>query len=1160
MSTPLVVVRFGDVIGAVDSVSVRLVDGQTVRDEVSVDFVEGGNSGRYSFVPEDEIWVEAVMTPEDQAATVVHEFIEREHMLSDGLSYDDAHDVANTVEHEFRADCNPALRSADVLDAARAYLQGRRRVVEAAAHSGVMLAVYPPADVAQQLAVPGGEPADGLHVTLAYYKPVPSGFFEQALLAVKPVARRWGILLGRISGQGRFPASETSDGKDVVWVPVDAPRLEDLRAQCVAAVERATGQTPRADHGFTPHMTLAYVGPGAPAPTPTVAMATHFEEVPFRAVWVVQDPRREAVALTGAEGLRVQARAQIEELTMPRTAMTYEEPWDPSRPYDERTGLPVFDWTDEALAPALAPAPAPTPESAHLVDPELDPRLVGVLPSASTPWARDPDVAARATGWEYFEDPEAAAESAPAPFARRTPATFSSEPEEALREYLELTTSYKKRRKELTARTSEARTALREFKSTLPPARERTPEQRVRLAELEQQVVVARAAQQEYNESIDRARARLLGPEMLERLEHVEGLRSQKEYTEDPPEGWYKSPISEPEPETRYANVRALGIEPNFGAGQSYKSAETGIQNIISVYDHASDAHKEYGARWYSTANGDAKRLAEAYNVTPEVAAGVIAALSPNTKWDANIRAAQQMLRGFGSSVARRIRERAKLGRERALAEHFPDVYTDPKTMGQGVYRVPVTDAQDIIDAYRVSGASPAILGRDGTQFFVGDAAEVEAKIDELFAGGASIYAPRLKRQPKSAELQALDRSGDSPDSVRAVYPEVNVKFGRQNPLLSDLALPDGKYGFWAVSPLTGPKRNSFYQNIIDPEYSADNPTVDGHAFNIFRGRVGSLETDTSVPEAAYPAIQNAYREAARRINERDGTDLSAQAVQAITWTVWRDVLNMKGARKVTARVTAQAVVATEAALVAESAVGLVPTFGFWRGAAVLPPLLADAFSALRRLVEVEPLDDDHWLVKPRGAAVDATDLREWAEPFLRGQHVKLRVSQSNNVLIVDLSQATPLAKGTASPVTQLWHKLKTSAHVRVSSLSRVAASASFNDLARRYMQELVDVLRTEFGASKGLIFDRSKPVFYWAFGFVMHPGTDLATRLVYVTLEKERFAYSVADYDPHARNRSLGAAAETLLADGGFSFNQRPDEAAQAIAHAVRSAAYNPY
>lgn len=134
-----------------------------------------------------------------------------------------------------------------------------------AADPGVMVALYPPAGLARELALPNGEAPEELHVTLAYLGRrsalrVSTEALEGALATVEGR-----VLEGRIGGVGRFSASETSDGQDVLYASVDVPGLEGLR-EAVCRVLELAGATPAAAHGFTPHMTLAYVAPDAENP------------------------------------------------------------------------------------------------------------------------------------------------------------------------------------------------------------------------------------------------------------------------------------------------------------------------------------------------------------------------------------------------------------------------------------------------------------------------------------------------------------------------------------------------------------------------------------------------------------------------------------------------------------------------------------------------------------------------------------------------------------------------------------------------------------------------------------------------------------------------------------------------------------------------------
>ena len=90
-------------IGTVAGWTVYLVSGERVRNEIHLDFTQGGNEGVYTYVPAGEIWIDDAMHALDRTATVLHEIVECELMLRHGLTYDDAHDVALEVERKFRS-------------------------------------------------------------------------------------------------------------------------------------------------------------------------------------------------------------------------------------------------------------------------------------------------------------------------------------------------------------------------------------------------------------------------------------------------------------------------------------------------------------------------------------------------------------------------------------------------------------------------------------------------------------------------------------------------------------------------------------------------------------------------------------------------------------------------------------------------------------------------------------------------------------------------------------------------------------------------------------------------------------------------------------------------------------------------------------------------
>lgn len=127
---------------------------------------------------------------------------------------------------------------------------------KAATHSGVMIALFPSPDVAQQLAQPGGEPAEDLHVTLAFLGDALQLANPDALKQeVAAFAARTPPIAGTVSGVGHF----TAGPEPVTYASVDLPTLPAIRESLVSNLSWEDDlPSPSTEHGFTPHLTLAY--------------------------------------------------------------------------------------------------------------------------------------------------------------------------------------------------------------------------------------------------------------------------------------------------------------------------------------------------------------------------------------------------------------------------------------------------------------------------------------------------------------------------------------------------------------------------------------------------------------------------------------------------------------------------------------------------------------------------------------------------------------------------------------------------------------------------------------------------------------------------------------------------------------------------------------
>ncbi|MEZ0089937.1 2'-5' RNA ligase family protein [Streptacidiphilus sp. EB129] len=165
---------------------------------------------------------------------------------------------------------------------------------------GSMIALYPPMDLAEQLAVDGGLPPEKIHCTIAYTGPAVD-IDQDTLRAVAATLTGRPPIQASISGHARF----TGGDQDVIVALVDGPGIEDLRRDTLDALAAHGIEVPRA-HGHTAHMTLLYLDPDAESPIDRIAATP----VLFATVNAVHAGDRTGYTLVGetAIGIREAAR------------------------------------------------------------------------------------------------------------------------------------------------------------------------------------------------------------------------------------------------------------------------------------------------------------------------------------------------------------------------------------------------------------------------------------------------------------------------------------------------------------------------------------------------------------------------------------------------------------------------------------------------------------------------------------------------------------------------------------------------------------------------------------------------------------------------------------------------------------------------------------
>jgi 2'-5' RNA ligase len=121
-----------------------------------------------------------------------------------------------------------------------------------------MVALYPPREIAEKIALEDGEPVDQLHVTLVYLGNQ-EWTGEQLDQVRRIVAQACAFTLpipASIAGSGVFTEGE----KPVTYLAIDAPGINRLRERIFDRLKSA-GIPVSEDHSFTPHLTLRYGDP-----------------------------------------------------------------------------------------------------------------------------------------------------------------------------------------------------------------------------------------------------------------------------------------------------------------------------------------------------------------------------------------------------------------------------------------------------------------------------------------------------------------------------------------------------------------------------------------------------------------------------------------------------------------------------------------------------------------------------------------------------------------------------------------------------------------------------------------------------------------------------------------------------------------------------------
>ena len=133
-------------------------------------------------------------------------------------------------------------------------------------HTGAMIAFFPPAEVAQRLALPNGEPMGELHITMAFLgEAAELEDIDRLKQSVALWAKRQVPVDVRINGVARFNTFDEQGNWPLVAL-IDGHELGAMQTDLRHMLSFETSAEASTKHGFNPHITLAYIEPGQPWP------------------------------------------------------------------------------------------------------------------------------------------------------------------------------------------------------------------------------------------------------------------------------------------------------------------------------------------------------------------------------------------------------------------------------------------------------------------------------------------------------------------------------------------------------------------------------------------------------------------------------------------------------------------------------------------------------------------------------------------------------------------------------------------------------------------------------------------------------------------------------------------------------------------------------
>ena len=187
-----------------------------------------------------------------------------------------------------------------------------------------------------------------------------------------------------------------------------------------------------------------------------------------------------------------------------------------------------------------------------------------------------------------------------------------------------------------------------------------------------------------------------------------------------------------------------------------------GTRNILAVYDLATTGERREGMEWYNRANRVAADIASEHGISLETAAGVIAALSPNNRWERNVVDAENVIRAYsigGAEEAENVKV-CTYGKMRTKAIQILEATS-------------IVDHASILNGRKITAFYECIIGRQDAVCIDGHAYSIwfgdRLTMKQVPNIGKKLYAEIVSDYVEAARILSEDGTSVTAFEVQAV-------------------------------------------------------------------------------------------------------------------------------------------------------------------------------------------------------------------------------------------------------------------------------------------------------------------------------------------------------------------------------------------------------